>query len=208
MIAAIKNQATGHYILNGKGEEVKSRSFIDLGVEWHYIIEDEVETLHTDGPLHDPVVVLVIITPSLLLLVLPFSNILFAWKWALWKNQVSLFFSLFSHHFYLAFCVELIWLESDFQASKMTWQHSNETQFALCSLRGWRAKTAFCFVSIVIFRASWLHTAVICHQNVSGKEVKVETIWTAQHSASRQEDIRQQKHFCIKLLLWFWKIWY
>ncbi|XP_061528322.1 A disintegrin and metalloproteinase with thrombospondin motifs 3 isoform X4 [Phycodurus eques] len=58
--AAIKNQATGHYILNGKGEEVKSRSFIDLGVEWHYIIEEDVETLHTDGPLHDPVVVLII----------------------------------------------------------------------------------------------------------------------------------------------------
>ncbi|KAM9858208.1 A disintegrin and metalloproteinase with thrombospondin motifs 3 [Aulostomus maculatus] len=59
-ILAIKNQATGHYILNGKGEEVKSKSFIDLGVEWHYIIEDDVETLHTDGPLHDPVVVLII----------------------------------------------------------------------------------------------------------------------------------------------------
>ncbi|KAM7415649.1 hypothetical protein PAMA_017938 [Pampus argenteus] len=59
-VLAIKNQATGHYILNGKGEEVKSRSFIDLGVEWHYIIEDDVETLHTDGPLHDPVVVLII----------------------------------------------------------------------------------------------------------------------------------------------------
>ncbi|XP_042343986.1 A disintegrin and metalloproteinase with thrombospondin motifs 3 [Plectropomus leopardus] len=59
-ILAIKNQATGHYILNGKGEEVKSRSFIDLGVEWHYIIEDDIETLHTDGPLNDPVVVLII----------------------------------------------------------------------------------------------------------------------------------------------------
>ncbi|KAM9360881.1 A disintegrin and metalloproteinase with thrombospondin motifs 3 [Symphorus nematophorus] len=59
-ILAIKNQATGHYILNGKGEEVKSRSFIDLGVEWHYIIVEDVETLHTDGPLHDPVVVLII----------------------------------------------------------------------------------------------------------------------------------------------------
>lgn len=57
--AAIKNQGTGHYILNGKGEEVKSRSFIDLGVEWHYVIDGEVETVHTDGPLHDPVVVLV-----------------------------------------------------------------------------------------------------------------------------------------------------
>ncbi|XP_076023553.1 A disintegrin and metalloproteinase with thrombospondin motifs 3 isoform X2 [Genypterus blacodes] len=59
-ILAIKNQATGHYILNGKGEEVKSKSFIDLGVEWHYNIEEDVETLHTDGPLHDPVVVLII----------------------------------------------------------------------------------------------------------------------------------------------------
>ncbi|XP_075058445.1 A disintegrin and metalloproteinase with thrombospondin motifs 3 isoform X3 [Mixophyes fleayi] len=57
---AIKNQATGHYILNGKGEEVKSRSFIDLGVEWEYIIEDDIETVHTDGPLHDAIVVLVI----------------------------------------------------------------------------------------------------------------------------------------------------
>uniref|UniRef100_A0A8C5GVS3 ADAM metallopeptidase with thrombospondin type 1 motif, 3 n=1 Tax=Gouania willdenowi TaxID=441366 RepID=A0A8C5GVS3_GOUWI len=59
-ILAIKNQATGHYILNGKGDEVKSRSFIDLGVEWHYILEDDLETLHTEGPLHDPVVVLII----------------------------------------------------------------------------------------------------------------------------------------------------
>ncbi|XP_076856972.1 A disintegrin and metalloproteinase with thrombospondin motifs 3 isoform X2 [Brachyhypopomus gauderio] len=57
---AVKNQATGHYILNGKGEDVKTRSFIDLGVEWDYIIEDEVETLHTDGPLHDTVIVLII----------------------------------------------------------------------------------------------------------------------------------------------------
>ncbi|XP_028824055.1 A disintegrin and metalloproteinase with thrombospondin motifs 3 isoform X3 [Denticeps clupeoides] len=58
-ILAIKNQATGHYILNGKGEEAKSRSFIDLGLEWNYIIEDDVETLHTDGPLHDTLVILI-----------------------------------------------------------------------------------------------------------------------------------------------------
>lgn len=56
---AIKSQATGHYILNGKGEEAKSRTFIDLGVEWDYNIEDDIETLHTDGPLRDPVIVLV-----------------------------------------------------------------------------------------------------------------------------------------------------
>lgn len=59
MVAAVKNQATGHYILNGKGDEVRSRSFIDLGVEWDYVIEGDAETLHTDGPLHDAVIVLV-----------------------------------------------------------------------------------------------------------------------------------------------------
>ncbi|RXN03519.1 A disintegrin and metallo ase with thrombospondin motifs 3 [Labeo rohita] len=58
--AAIKNQATGHYILNGKGEDARSRRFIEMGVEWDYLIEDDVETLHTDGPLHDAVVVLIL----------------------------------------------------------------------------------------------------------------------------------------------------
>lgn len=67
---AIKNQATGHYILNGKGEEAKSRTFIDLGVEWDYNIEDDIETLHTDGPLHDPVIVLVRVTQHVTLLIL------------------------------------------------------------------------------------------------------------------------------------------
>ena len=28
-------------------------------MEWEYNIEDDIETLHTDGPLHDAVVVLV-----------------------------------------------------------------------------------------------------------------------------------------------------
>ncbi|XP_054248259.1 A disintegrin and metalloproteinase with thrombospondin motifs 3 [Indicator indicator] len=59
-VLAIKNQATGHYLLNGKGEEARSRSFIDLGVEWEYSMEEETETLHTAGPLHDAVVVLII----------------------------------------------------------------------------------------------------------------------------------------------------
>uniref|UniRef100_A0A673NGX1 A disintegrin and metalloproteinase with thrombospondin motifs 3-like n=1 Tax=Sinocyclocheilus rhinocerous TaxID=307959 RepID=A0A673NGX1_9TELE len=59
-ILAIKNQATGHYILNGKGEDARSRRFIEMGVEWDYLIEDDVETLHTDGPLHDAVVVLIL----------------------------------------------------------------------------------------------------------------------------------------------------
>ncbi|KAF4074369.1 hypothetical protein AMELA_G00238660 [Ameiurus melas] len=59
-ILAVKNQATGHYILNGKADEVMSRRFIDLGVEWDYVIEDNAETLHTEGPLHDAVIVLII----------------------------------------------------------------------------------------------------------------------------------------------------
>ncbi|XP_050966447.1 A disintegrin and metalloproteinase with thrombospondin motifs 3 isoform X2 [Labeo rohita] len=59
-VMAIKNQATGHYILNGKGEDARSRRFIEMGVEWDYLIEDDVETLHTDGPLHDAVVVLIL----------------------------------------------------------------------------------------------------------------------------------------------------
>ncbi|XP_056089326.1 A disintegrin and metalloproteinase with thrombospondin motifs 3 isoform X3 [Rhinichthys klamathensis goyatoka] len=59
-VMAIKNQATGHYILNGKGEDARSRRFIEIGVEWDYLIEDDVETLYTDGPLHDAIVVLII----------------------------------------------------------------------------------------------------------------------------------------------------
>ncbi|XP_043917097.1 A disintegrin and metalloproteinase with thrombospondin motifs 3 isoform X2 [Protopterus annectens] len=57
---AIKSQATGHYILNGKGEEIKSRTFIDLGLVWDYSIEDDIESVHTDGPLHDAAAVLII----------------------------------------------------------------------------------------------------------------------------------------------------
>lgn len=33
-------------------------------MEWEYNIEDDIETLHTDGPLHDAVVVLVSSMPS------------------------------------------------------------------------------------------------------------------------------------------------
>ncbi|XP_067886512.1 A disintegrin and metalloproteinase with thrombospondin motifs 3-like isoform X2 [Heterodontus francisci] len=58
--SAIKNQATGHYILNGKGDKPKTKVFIELGIEWAYTLEDDIETLHTDGPLHDAVVVLII----------------------------------------------------------------------------------------------------------------------------------------------------
>ncbi|XP_072880765.1 A disintegrin and metalloproteinase with thrombospondin motifs 3-like isoform X3 [Hemitrygon akajei] len=59
-ILALKNQATGHYILNGKGEKAKMKVFIELGIEWRYTLENDMETLRTDGPLHDAVVVLII----------------------------------------------------------------------------------------------------------------------------------------------------
>ncbi|XP_061119471.1 A disintegrin and metalloproteinase with thrombospondin motifs 3-like [Conger conger] len=59
-ILAIKNQATGHYILNGKGGDVRSKKFIDMGLKWDYMVENNIETLHTDGPLPDALVVMII----------------------------------------------------------------------------------------------------------------------------------------------------
>lgn len=90
LLSAIKNQATGHYILNGKGEEARSRSFIDLGVEWEYNIEDDIEMLHTDGPLHDAVVVLVGYVPSSRNMV-GWSFIKSAWPaWSLRRDKTGL----------------------------------------------------------------------------------------------------------------------
>ncbi|XP_018083066.1 A disintegrin and metalloproteinase with thrombospondin motifs 14 isoform X2 [Xenopus laevis] len=57
---AIKNQASGNPILNVKGMESKSKTFIELGLDWEYIIEDGKETVQTIGPLHEPIVVLVV----------------------------------------------------------------------------------------------------------------------------------------------------
>ncbi|KAJ8286932.1 hypothetical protein GJAV_G00045040 [Gymnothorax javanicus] len=59
-IIAIKNQATGHYILNGKGEDARSKKFIDLGLMWNYTAENSIETIRTDGPLPDALAVLII----------------------------------------------------------------------------------------------------------------------------------------------------
>lgn len=78
----MKNQATGHYILNGKGEGSSSRSFIDLGIEWEYNIEEGIETLHTDGPLRDAVVVLV-----------SDATIATLQYFHLWRTELLIFFS-------------------------------------------------------------------------------------------------------------------
>ncbi|XP_067996429.1 A disintegrin and metalloproteinase with thrombospondin motifs 14 isoform X1 [Melanerpes formicivorus] len=57
---AVKNQATGNFILNGKGREAKSQVFIEMGLEWEYTVEHGKESLKTSGPLHEAVSVLVI----------------------------------------------------------------------------------------------------------------------------------------------------
>ncbi|KAG8552055.1 hypothetical protein GDO81_004395 [Engystomops pustulosus] len=57
---AIKNQASGNFILNVKGKDNKSRTFIEIGLEWEYTVEDGKKTVKTTGPLHEPIVVLVV----------------------------------------------------------------------------------------------------------------------------------------------------
>ncbi|XP_009944697.1 PREDICTED: A disintegrin and metalloproteinase with thrombospondin motifs 14, partial [Leptosomus discolor] len=57
---AVKNQATGNFILNAKGKEAKSQVFIEMGLEWEYIVEHGKESLKTSGPLHEAISVLVI----------------------------------------------------------------------------------------------------------------------------------------------------
>ncbi|KAL2078584.1 hypothetical protein ACEWY4_026269 [Coilia grayii] len=57
---AVKNQVTGNFILNSKGEEVKSKTFIEDGLEWEYSVGNGKESLKTIGPLHEGIVVLVV----------------------------------------------------------------------------------------------------------------------------------------------------
>ncbi|KAG9485144.1 hypothetical protein GDO78_008312 [Eleutherodactylus coqui] len=57
---AIKNQVSGNFILNVKGKDNKSRTFIEMGLEWEYTVEDGKKTVKTTGPLHEPIVVLVV----------------------------------------------------------------------------------------------------------------------------------------------------
>ncbi|XP_059892190.1 A disintegrin and metalloproteinase with thrombospondin motifs 14 isoform X2 [Gadus macrocephalus] len=59
-IIAVKNQVTGHFVLNAKSEEAQSKVFIENGLEWEYSLDQEKETLKTTGPLYEAIVVLVI----------------------------------------------------------------------------------------------------------------------------------------------------
>ena len=55
----MKNQVTGHFVLNAKSEEAQSKVFIENGLEWEYSLDQEKETLKTTGPLYEAIVVLV-----------------------------------------------------------------------------------------------------------------------------------------------------
>ncbi|XP_063817506.1 A disintegrin and metalloproteinase with thrombospondin motifs 14 isoform X2 [Pseudophryne corroboree] len=57
---AIKNQVSGNFILNVKGKDNKSKTFIEMGLEWEYTIEDGKKSVKTTGPLHEPIVILVV----------------------------------------------------------------------------------------------------------------------------------------------------
>ncbi|XP_058852679.1 A disintegrin and metalloproteinase with thrombospondin motifs 2 [Acipenser ruthenus] len=59
-ILAVKNQATGKFVLNGEGEFPESRSFIESGVEWEYHNDDDKETIQTTGPLNYGIMVMIV----------------------------------------------------------------------------------------------------------------------------------------------------
>ncbi|KAA8581464.1 hypothetical protein FQN60_003045 [Etheostoma spectabile] len=58
-IIAVKNQVTGNFILNSKSEDAETKTFIENGLQWEYLLEGGKETLKTTGPLHEGIVVLV-----------------------------------------------------------------------------------------------------------------------------------------------------
>ncbi|XP_006835920.1 PREDICTED: A disintegrin and metalloproteinase with thrombospondin motifs 14 [Chrysochloris asiatica] len=57
---AVKNQVTGSFILNPKGKDATHRTFMALGLEWEYVVEDSKESLKTSGPLPEAIAVLVL----------------------------------------------------------------------------------------------------------------------------------------------------
>ncbi|XP_043086985.1 A disintegrin and metalloproteinase with thrombospondin motifs 14 isoform X3 [Puntigrus tetrazona] len=59
-VIAVKNQVTGSFILNAKGEETTSKTFIENGMEWEYSVANGKESLKAGGPLHEGIVVLVV----------------------------------------------------------------------------------------------------------------------------------------------------
>ncbi|XP_042674181.1 A disintegrin and metalloproteinase with thrombospondin motifs 14 [Centrocercus urophasianus] len=57
---AVKNQATGNFILNASGQETTSKAFIEMGLEWEYTVEQGKESVKTSGPLQEAISVLLV----------------------------------------------------------------------------------------------------------------------------------------------------
>ncbi|GCB71045.1 hypothetical protein scyTo_0010914 [Scyliorhinus torazame] len=58
-LISVKNQATGNFILNAKGEKSKPKMFIGMGLEWEYSIENGKEILKSSGPLYNNILVFI-----------------------------------------------------------------------------------------------------------------------------------------------------
>ncbi|MGH0138094.1 UNVERIFIED_CONTAM: hypothetical protein FKN15_008407 [Acipenser sinensis] len=72
---AVKSQATGNFILNAKSEDATPKTFIDTGLEWEYTIEDGKETLKSNGPLHESIIVLDQVSSSTTTMVVSISDL-------------------------------------------------------------------------------------------------------------------------------------
>lgn len=59
LFSAVKNQASGDFILHPKRKAIKNNTFVALGLEWEYAAENGKERLKTTGPLHESIAVLV-----------------------------------------------------------------------------------------------------------------------------------------------------
>lgn len=57
--AAVKNKATGDFFLNSHGDYPETRSVIEKGLEWQYENKNYKDTIQTNGPLKNDVVIMV-----------------------------------------------------------------------------------------------------------------------------------------------------
>lgn len=58
-ILAVKNKATGDFFLNSHGDYPETRSVIEKGLEWQYENKNYKDTIQTNGPLKNEVVIMI-----------------------------------------------------------------------------------------------------------------------------------------------------
>lgn len=56
---AVKNKATGDFFLNSHGDYPETRSVIEKGLEWQYENKNYKDSIQTNGPLKNDVVIMV-----------------------------------------------------------------------------------------------------------------------------------------------------